>query len=290
MARPRKKANQPARRPAKRPSKHVALATPETVTQIADLLAETWPDAVVELDHTDAYQLLVATILAAQSTDKLINTITPAVFAKYPDATALAGADRDELETLVRRSGYYRTKAGYLIGVAQACVARHGGEIPRTMEELCALPGVARKTANVVLGEAMNIQAGICVDTHVTRLSQRLGLSANTDPVKIEQDLMKVVPQPQWTKFAQRLIWHGRRVCDAKAPDCEHCVLAPLCPSAFKCGLKLERTAAKTAKTAKTANRAKQGNAAKTAKTAKTAANRPARGKPKPKPRARARA
>jgi endonuclease-3 len=253
MAGPRK--NTKKRRKSK-PAKRVQLAPVETVTQIAALLAQTWPDAVVELDHTSPYQLLVATILAAQSTDKLINTITPAVFAKYPDATALAGADREELETLVRRSGYYRTKAGYLIGVARACVERHGGEVPRTMDELCALPGVARKTANVVLGEAMGINAGICVDTHVTRLSQRLALSANTDPVKIEQDLMRVVPQPQWTKFAQRLIWHGRRVCDAKAPDCDHCVLAPLCPSAFKVGLVVQRAAAKAKKTAKAAARA----------------------------------
>ena len=153
------------------------------------------------------------------------------MFAKYPDARALAAADRDELEQMVRRSGYYRTKAGYLIGMAQACVERHAGDIPRTMDELCALPGVARKTANVVLGEAMGIQAGICVDTHVTRLSGRLALTAETDPVKIEQDLMKLVPQAGWTKFAQRLIWHGRRVCDAKKPDCDHCTLAPVCPS-----------------------------------------------------------
>jgi endonuclease-3 len=251
MARPRKKAKEPTRRKAVPPSHHVPLVAPETVTKIGELLAATWPDAVVELDHTNAYQLLIATILAAQSTDKLINTITPAVFAKYPDATALAAADRDELEAMVRRSGYYRTKAGYLVGVAQACVERHGGEIPRTMEELCALPGVARKTANVVLGEAMGIQAGVCVDTHVTRLSHRLGLSAHTDPVKIEQDLMKVVPQPQWTKFAQRLIWHGRRVCDAKAPNCDHCVLAPLCPSAFQCGMNVERAATKAKRPAK---------------------------------------
>ena len=203
------------------------------MTQIADLLAQTWPDAVVELDHTNAYQLLIATVLAAQSTDKLINTITPALFAKFPDPTALARADQAELERMILSSGFYRMKAKHLIEMARACVERHGGEIPRTMEELCALPGVARKTANVVLGEAMGIQAGICVDTHVTRLSGRLALSANTDPVKIEQDLMQVVPQPQWTKFAQRLIWHGRRVCDAKAPDCDHCALAPLCPSAF---------------------------------------------------------
>lgn len=206
------------------------LASAETAGRIAALLAETWPDAVVELDHANAYQLLCATILAAQNTDKNINTLTPALFARYPDARALAAADREELERLVMRSGYYRVKAGYLIGMAQACVERHGGDIPRTMDELCALPGVARKTANVILGEAMGITAGICVDTHVARLSGRLALSANTDPVKIEQDLMKLVPQAGWTKFAQRLIWHGRRVCDAKKPNCDGCVLAPVCP------------------------------------------------------------
>ena len=197
------------------------------------LLAEKWPDAHVELDHQNAYQLLVATILAAQSTDKTINTVTPALFAKYPDANALAQADQAELEKMITKTGFFRTKAKHLIGMAQAVVQRHGGEIPNTMEALCALPGVARKTANVVLGCAMDVHVGVVVDTHVTRLAARLHLSTHTDPVKIEEDLMEILPREQWTPFAHRLIWHGRYVCLAKQPDCEHCTLAPLCPSAF---------------------------------------------------------
>jgi endonuclease III len=208
--------------------------TPENAARLAALLAETWPDAHVELDHENAYQLqlLVATILSAQSTDKMINTITPALFAKYPDALALAAVEPVELEPLIFKSGFYRNKAKSLVGMARALVERHGGEVPRTMEELVALPGVARKTANVVLGNALGIDAGVVVDTHVMRLAQRLGLTRQTDPVKIEQDLMRLVPPAQWTSFANRLIWHGRRVCHAKAPDHDHCSLAPLCPSA----------------------------------------------------------
>jgi endonuclease III len=202
------------------------------VAKIADLLARQWPDAAVELDHTNAYQLLVATILSAQSTDRTINTITPALFAKYPDATALAGADPAELEKLIHASGFFRMKAKHLLGMARAVVERHGGEIPTTMAELIALPGVARKTANVVLGSALGIHEGIVVDTHVSRLAARLGLTKQTDPVKIEQDLMAILPREQWTPFAHRLIWHGRRVCFAQKPDCENCLLAPVCPSA----------------------------------------------------------
>jgi endonuclease-3 len=217
-----------------RPARGGAIS--ERVTKIAELLARQWPDAVVELDHKNPYQLLVATILSAQSTDKMINTVTPALFAKYPDAVALAGADQAQLEKMIHSTGFFRNKAKSLLGMARAVVERHGGEIPATMEELVELPGVARKTANVVLGEGMGINAGIVVDTHVTRLAGRLGLSKETDPVKIEHDLMALVPQDQWTKFGQRLIWHGRRVCFAKNPNCEHCPLAPVCPSAFKVG------------------------------------------------------
>ena len=196
------------------------------------LLAEKWPDAVVELDHTNAFELLAATILAAQSTDKTINTITPALFAKYPDAHALARASQEELEPLIFKSGFYRNKAKSLLGMARALVEHHRGEVPDTMEALVALPGVARKTANVVLGSALGKPAGIVVDTHVTRLANRLGLTTETDPVKIEQDLMKLLPREEWTPFAHRLIWHGRRVCHAKQPDCNNCLLAPHCPSA----------------------------------------------------------
>jgi endonuclease-3 len=200
--------------------------------KIAALLADTWPDAVCELDHQNAYQLLVATILSAQSTDKMINTITPALFAKYPDARALAGATPDELEPMIFKSGFYRNKAKSLLGMARTVVEKHGGQIPQTMEELVELPGVARKTANVVLGTAMGKNEGVVVDTHVARVSQRLGLTKETEPVKIEQDLMRLLPRAQWTDFAHRMIWHGRRICTAKNPDHENCLLAPLCPSA----------------------------------------------------------
>lgn len=207
-------------------------ATPEDAAAIAALLAELYPDAVVELDFKNPYQLLCATILAAQSTDKMINTITPALFAKYPNPTALAKADPAELEPLIYKSGFFRMKAKHLIGMARACVERHDGNIPETMEELVALPGVARKTANVVLGSAFGKNVGIVVDTHVARVAGRLGLTTETDPVKIEQDLMGILPVEQWTIFAHRLIWHGRRTCHAKMPDCNNCLLAPRCPSA----------------------------------------------------------
>lgn len=187
---------------------------------------------MVELDHENAYQLLVATILAAQSTDKLINTVTPALFARYPDPAALARADQAELEAMIFSTGFYRMKAKHLIGMAQRIVERHGGKVPETMDALVELPGVARKTANVVLGSALGKNEGIVVDTHVARVAARLGLTTHTEPIKIEHDLMQLVPRDQWSIFAHRLIWHGRRVCFARQPDCEHCVLAPLCPSA----------------------------------------------------------
>ena len=162
----------------------------------------------------------------------MINTITPALFAKYPDPAALARATPAEVEPLIFKSGFYRNKAKSLVGMAHAIVEHHGGQVPDTMEALVALPGVARKTANVVLGSALGKHVGVVVDTHVSRLANRLGLTRQTDPVKIEQDLMKALPQDQWTMFAHRLIWHGRRICHAKQPDCDHCLLAPRCPSA----------------------------------------------------------
>lgn len=187
----------------------------------------------------------MATILSAQSTDKTINTITPALFAAYPDATALAKASQEEIEPLIYKSGFFRNKAKSLLGMARAVVAHHGGQIPDTMEELVALPGVARKTANVVLGSALGKNVGIVVDTHVARVAARLGLTTNTDPVKIEQDLMGLLPRGQWTVFAHRLIWHGRRVCHAKQPDCNNCLLAPRCPSAMLVQLTPTKKAAK---------------------------------------------
>jgi endonuclease-3 len=210
-----------------------AVAEPARVTRIVELLAARWPDAVVELDHRNAFELLCATILAAQSTDRMINTITPALFARWPDARALATAEPAELEAVIHKSGFFRMKAKHLLGMARALVERHGGEVPRTMEELVALPGVARKTANVVLGSVFGIAVGIVVDTHVTRLSQRLGLTRQTDPVKIEDDLCAILPRDEWVMFAHRLIWHGRRVCHARGPLCGECDLAPLCPSAL---------------------------------------------------------
>jgi endonuclease-3 len=214
------------------PRRAAAKATAKDAAKIADLLAEAWPNATCELDHENAYQLIVATILSAQSTDRMINTVTPALFEKYPDAAALAKADQATLETEIHSTGFFRMKAKSLIGMARALVDKHRGEVPRTMAELVELPGVARKTANVVLGTALGKNEGFVVDTHVARLAQRLGLTTETDPVKIEQDLMSLFPRDQWTIVAHRLIWHGRRVCTAKNPDHDHCLLAPVCPTA----------------------------------------------------------
>jgi endonuclease-3 len=259
-----------------------ANVSPERVAALAAGLAEKWPDAVVELDHANAYQLLVATILSAQSTDKMINTLTPALFARYPDPAALAGANPAELEPMIFSSGFYRAKARNLIAMARRVVERCGGGVPDTMEGLVDLPGVARKTANVVLGSGFGKNEGVVVDTHVARLAPRLGLTAQTEPAKIEQDIMRVVPRDQWSIFAQRLIWHGRRVCHAKKPDCEHCSLAPLCPSA---GLGLpalaRRTGAKiTQRTAGKRPAGKQSTAGKrTAGKQAIAGKRPSAGK-----------
>jgi endonuclease-3 len=214
------------------PRRAGAKATPAHAANVAALLAQTWPDAVCELDHRNAYELLVATILSAQSTDRMINTVTPKLFAKYPNARALAKADQATLEEEIHSTGFFRMKAKNLIGMAKAVVEKHGGEVPQTMEELVELPGVARKTANVVLGTAMGKNEGVVVDTHVARVAQRLGLTQATDPKDIEQDLMKLLPREQWTIFAHRMIWHGRRICTAKNPDHEHCLLAPICPTA----------------------------------------------------------
>jgi endonuclease III len=204
----------------------------ERVAAIREALRATWGHAVIELDYRTPFELLCATILAAQSTDKGINQITPALFARYPDAHALALADQVELERLIFKSGFYRAKARSLLGMARMLVAEFGGEVPRTMEEMVRLPGVARKTANVVLGTALGVVAGIVVDTHVTRVSNRLELTTSDDPVEIEQDLMAVIPVEEWVAFAHQMIWHGRRICHARKPDCDHCPLALHCPSA----------------------------------------------------------
>ncbi len=179
-------------------------------------------------------QLLVATILSAQCTDERVNRVTPALFKKYPDARALAGANRSDLEALVRSTGFFRNKAKSIQGAAQAIVSRHGGAVPKTMEELLELPGVARKTANVVLGTAFGIASGFVVDTHVGRLTRRMGLTKEEDPVKVEREMQSLLPQSRWILTAHRLIWHGRRVCKARNPDCGGCMVNKICPSAFR--------------------------------------------------------
>jgi endonuclease III len=195
-------------------------------------LEKRYPDAKCSLDFTNAFELLIATILSAQSTDARVNIVTKSLFRKYPDAQAFANADQVEMEKDVKQTGFFRNKARAVINCSKAIVEKHGGEVPRTMEELTALPGVGRKTANVVLGNAFNTPAGIVVDTHVARVSGRLGLTANADPVKIEEDLMPLVPRAKWTSFAHRIIYHGRETCIARKPQCEVCVVNDLCPCA----------------------------------------------------------
>lgn len=204
----------------------------ERTREILVRLRAAYPDAHCELDHEGAFQLLVATILSAQCTDARVNMVTPELFRKYPDAARMAAAKQEELEEVVRPTGFFRNKAKNIRAAAQAIAARHGGEVPREMDELTALPGVGRKTANVVLGNAYGIDEGIVVDTHVARLSKRLGLTQSDDAEAIERDLMKVVPRDAWALWSHLLIWHGRRCCAARKPRCAECVLAPLCPSA----------------------------------------------------------
>lgn len=199
---------------------------------IIRLLRAAYPDARCELDHRNAYELLVATILSAQCTDQRVNMTTPALFARYPTPEALAAGDRAEIEELVRSTGFYRNKAKNIQEAAQRIVATYGGEVPADMDELLTLMGVARKTANVVLGVAYGIGSGVVVDTHVKRVSSRLALTAETDPDKIERDLMALVPPEEWVDFSHLLIFHGRRTCDARKPRCAACTLHGLCPSA----------------------------------------------------------
>lgn len=196
-------------------------------------LHETYPDAHCALDHANAYQLLVATILSAQCTDARVNMVTPALFARFPDASALADADPAELEEMIRSTGFFRSKTKSLIGMARGVVERHDGHIPDEMDALTKLPGVGRKTANVILGNAFGKNEGVVVDTHVTRLSNRLGLTTEQDPVRIEQDLMRQFPREQWTLLSHLLIDHGRAICVARAPKCPLCPLADICPSAL---------------------------------------------------------
>jgi len=195
-------------------------------------LKKEYPDAHCELDFDSPLQLLIATILSAQCTDKRVNMVTPELFKTFPDAQSLADANPEELENLIKSTGFFRNKTKSLLGMSAAVAANHGGSVPSTMDELTKLPGVGRKTANVVLGNAFGINEGIVVDTHVGRLSIRLGLTNETDPVKVEQALMPLFPREDWTLISHLLIFHGRRVCIARTPRCESCVLADVCPSA----------------------------------------------------------
>ena len=201
----------------------------ERVPLLLDALARLYPETATALHHADPLQLLVATVLSAQCTDARVNLVTPALFARFKTAEDLAAADLGELERYVKSTGFYRSKSRNIKALCQALVQHHGGQVPGTLDELVKLPGVGRKTANVVLGESFGVP-GVTVDTHVGRLSRRLGLTLHTDPVRVERDLMRHVPQPEWTRFSHRLILHGRQVCKAIKPRCEVCSLADLCP------------------------------------------------------------
>jgi endonuclease III len=201
---------------------------------LARELPRIYPDAHCELDFANPLELLVATILSAQCTDVRVNIVTKTLFKRCRTAADYAAIPQEELEEIVRSTGFYRNKAKSIRGMGAALVERHGGEVPRTIGELSALPGAGRKTANVVLGNAFGINEGVVVDTHVGRLSLRLGLTTESDPVKVEQELMKLFPREQWTLLSHWLIWHGRRRCKARNPDCEACELRSLCPSVDK--------------------------------------------------------
>ncbi len=209
----------------------MATKKQERAVDIDARLKRMYAKAKCSLDYTTPFELLIATILSAQSTDVRVNIVTKSLFRKYPGPAAFATASQVEMERDVKQTGFFRNKAKAVIACSKAIVERHGGEVPRTMEELTALPGVGRKTANVVLGNAFKIAVGVVVDTHVARLSGRLGLTAHGEPEKIEQDLMKLIPQKEWTVFSHRLIYHGRQVCVARKPRCAECNLNDVCPS-----------------------------------------------------------
>jgi len=207
---------------------------PTRVRAILEKLEEAYPAATCALRHDNPFQLLISTILSAQCTDERVNQVTATLFPKYPSAKAFAYANPKELEQDIRPTGFFRNKTKSIIGASKKIVEEFQGEVPKSMEQLLTLPGVARKTANVVLGTAFGIASGVVVDTHVQRLSQRLDLTKNTDPKKIEQDLMRIIPQERWILFSHQLIWHGRRVCQARKPKCLECNLESLCYSEDK--------------------------------------------------------
>ena len=215
------------------------LSIKQRAQEILVRIKHLYPDATCSLNYETPVQLLVATILSAQCTDERVNMVTPPLFARFPDALNMANADLEEIEKLVKSTGFYRNKAKNIQGACRKIINDFGGEIPQKMEDLLTLPGVARKTANVVLAHAFGINAGVTVDTHVKRLSQRLGLTQNTDAVRIERDLIKLIPQQDWENWSIRLIYHGRAVCKARSPLCQQCQLADLCPSVAEASVRL---------------------------------------------------
>jgi endonuclease-3 len=204
----------------------------ERLPAILSRLREAHPDAHCALDYQAPWQLLVATIMSAQTTDERVNQVTPALFARYPDPAALAGADREDVERLIQPTGFFRQKARYIQETCQRLVEEHGGEVPAEMAALLSMSGVARKTANVILGEIFGLSEGVVVDTHVKRLARRLGLAEGETPEQIEQEMMALLPPDLWIEISHLLIYHGRRICHARRPDCLHCPLVDFCPSA----------------------------------------------------------
>lgn len=232
------------------------LPKKQRALEILTRLKAMYPEAPCSLDYETPVQLMVATILAAQCTDARVNKVTPALFDRFPDAPALAAAELSELEALVRSTGFYRNKAKNIQAACHKIVTEFGGEVPNTMVALTSLPGVARKTANVVLAHIFDIHEGVTVDTHVKRISGLLGVTKHTEPVKVEQDLMKLLPRPDWENWSIRLVYHGRAICTARSPRCDRCDLLDICPGAAK----LRKEAAKAAK-AKAANQEKAAKA-----------------------------
>ncbi len=220
--------------PTKRPRKTRKPLAPERVAAILDALRKTYPDAVCALNHRSAWELTVATVLSAQCTDVRVNIATPALFAAFPTPKAMAAASLSELEGLIRTTGFYRNKARSIQGAARCVVEAYGNKVPQTMDELLKLPGVARKTAHVVLGSWFEIAVGVVVDTHVLRISRRLELTTETTPEKVERDLMKVIPQDRWIDYSHEIIFHGRQICIARKPRCADCTLETLCNSIDK--------------------------------------------------------
>ena len=227
--------SKPAERKSSIPkSKGYSLLAPERIAEILKRLDQLYPDVTCALTHTSAWELLVATILSAQSTDVNVNRVTPELFRKYPTVEAFAALEPEQLQADIRSTGFFRNKSKSVVGAAKKVVADFGGQVPLNMPDLLTLPGVARKTANVVLGSWFKIAEGVVVDTHVTRISRRLELTTNTDPQKIEQDLMRIIPREKWILFAHQIIWHGRKLCYARNPKCVDCPLENICHAADK--------------------------------------------------------